>query len=147
MIKRVSAEEVLPLRALVLREGRAIATAMFPKDDHPSTAHFAYILNGEIVTVASVMKETHKSGTAKSFQLRGMATRPDCHGKGFGAQVLKACLAYVQENDGDELWCNARVSASGFYEANGFQKIDPEPFDIAGVGPHYQMHSVISPHS
>lgn len=144
MIKRISAEDVLPLRALVLREGRPRATAIFPKDNEPNTAHFAYLQDGEIVTVATVVKETHDQGHPESYQLRGMATRPDCHGAGYGAKVLEACLNYVREQNGFELWCNARVSAAGFYDRQGFQKVFPETFEVPDVGPHYRMAKLIS---
>jgi GNAT superfamily N-acetyltransferase len=139
MIKLVTAGEVLPLRALVLREGRPLATAIFPKDDDPTTVHFAYLKDGEIVTVATVVKETHDHGQPHSYQLRGMATHPHFHGAGYGAKILSACLDHVRDQGGYELWCNARVSASGFYERQGFTRVLTESFDVPDVGPHYRM--------
>jgi predicted GNAT family N-acyltransferase len=36
------------------------------------------------------------------------------------------------------IWCNARVSAMGFYRKAGWT-VESEEFEIEGVGPHVRM--------
>jgi predicted GNAT family N-acyltransferase len=47
-------------------------------------------------------------------------------------------LVRVAERGGDLVWCDARVTAAGFYEQMGFTVVTGE-FDKPGVGPHVGM--------
>ena len=67
-----------------------------------------------------------------------MATDPDVRGAGFGAALLADCVEQVAAAGGDELWCNARESAIGFYRRAGFMVVSA-PFDVPGIGAHVVM--------
>jgi predicted GNAT family N-acyltransferase len=67
-----------------------------------------------------------------------MATDPEVRGAGFGAALLAGCLDAVAEAGGSELWCNARMTAVGFYRRAGFEVVSDE-FDVPGIGPHVVM--------
>ena len=54
------------------------------------------------------------------WQLRGMATDPAVRGAGAGRALVADGLARVAARGGDLVWCDARVSAAGFYERMGF---------------------------
>jgi GNAT superfamily N-acetyltransferase len=73
------------------------------------------------------------------LQLRGMATDAQYQRGGVGRAVLTLVHQYAQEV-GYPLWCNARVSAMGFYEKLGWVA-EGEEFDVPDVGPHYIMRS------
>ncbi|MBB6049469.1 GNAT family N-acetyltransferase [Armatimonas rosea] len=134
-IKETSADSLLALRWRVLRPGRPESTTHFPGDDLPTTRHFAALdQKGEVIGCASVLEADSR------LQLRGMATAPEWQGKGVGRAVLEAVHQYASHR-ALPLWCNARVSAVGFYEKNGWQ-VEGDRFEVPDVGPHYKMHYV-----
>jgi predicted GNAT family N-acyltransferase len=67
-----------------------------------------------------------------------MATDPAVRGAGAGRALLAEGLARVAARGGDLVWCDARVSAAGFYERQGFAVVT-QPFDKPGIGPHVGM--------
>lgn len=73
-----------------------------------------------------------------TWRLRGMATDPRWRGRGVGGAVLDAVIDHVRSTGGAMLWCNARVSARGFYERAGFAVVGWE-WEIRGIGPHVRM--------
>jgi len=67
-----------------------------------------------------------------AWQLRGMATTPDVRGAGYGVALVDACVAHVKAHGGTRFWCNARISAQGFYAKLGLVRCSEEfvPPDI-----------------
>ena len=72
------------------------------------------------------------------WQLRGMATEAAVRGSGAGRLLVIDGLERVTARGGDLVWCDARVSAAGFYERMGFTVVTEE-FDKPGIGPHVGM--------
>ncbi|MBT5364089.1 MAG: GNAT family N-acetyltransferase [Candidatus Marinimicrobia bacterium] len=128
---------VRPLRHKVLRPNLSYEASIMPLDNHPETAHFVVKKNSKILSVASVYHEDFEEMPHKiSHRLRGMATEPTEQGKGFGAMVLLGLIDYLKKNTSAEiLWCNARVTAFGFYEKMGFSILG-DIFEIPNIGPH-----------
>ena len=54
------------------------------------------------------------------YQFRKFATIVRAQGKGYGKLLLQYIIDYTRQAGGEKLWCNARVSAVGFYEKYGF---------------------------
>jgi len=139
----------------VLRPGRPEAECEFEGDDDELTFHAGAVLDGRVVSIASLYVEArpddaaggaaagpdHAAGTA--WRLRGMATEPDLQGCGAGRVALDACEAFAREHGATLLWCNARTPAVGFYERMGWQVLGTE-FDIPTVGPHLVMEKPLS---
>jgi GNAT superfamily N-acetyltransferase len=120
------------LRLRVLRPGRPPEAAVFPGDEDPTTVHLgAFDETGRCLGIATLVRNN-------GLQLRGMAVEPAARGTGIGAAVLDAVHRIAAEEGFSELWCNARVSAAGFYEKGGWTR-EGEPFEIPDVGPHYVM--------
>lgn len=137
LIRRVSAEEVRPLRHSVLRPGQAFDETAYPGDD--AGVHLgAFDAGGRLVGIASLYREDRAGGPAGGWRLRGMATDAGVRGAGFGAAVLAAAIDHVAAEGGTELWCNARLPAVGFYRRTGFDVVSDE-FDVPGIGPHLVM--------
>jgi predicted GNAT family N-acyltransferase len=67
-----------------------------------------------------------------------MATDATVRGSGVGRAMVADGLARVAERGGDLVWCDARVTAAGFYERMGFTVVTSE-FDKPGIGPHVGM--------
>jgi len=148
-IRALDAADVRPMRSLVLRPGQPPQNLVYDGDDDPLALHAGAFDGGLLVSIATVYPEAppdahhgaipepaYASGAA--FRLRGMATLPGRQGSGFGQATLGAACAHVREVGAQYLWCNARVSALGFYERLGFRAVG-DVFDIAGIGPHYVM--------
>ena len=142
-VRPVPAATVHPLRGKVLRPGHPPEAAHFPGDDAAETIHLAGFLQGAEapVAVASLYREPPPGEhSADAFRLRGMAVDESLQGQRLGGELLDACMEALRTRGALFLWCNARTSASGFYLSRGFTREGgEEPFDIPGVGPHFQM--------
>ena len=135
-IRPVTAEDIRPLRHRVLRPGQAYLETRYPGDD--AGVHFGAFDGERLVGIASLYQEDRAGGPAGGWRLRGMATDPDVRGAGYGAALLAGCVEHVIGAGGSEVWCNARMTAVGFYRRAGFE-VASEEFDVPGIGPHVVM--------
>ena len=95
--------------------------------------------NGQLLCVASLFEaELPEQPGTGALQLRGMATDSAAQGTGLGRALVLACADFARQQGAQLLWCNARLSAAGFYRKLGFEIVSAE-FDIPDVGPHYRM--------
>jgi GNAT superfamily N-acetyltransferase len=133
--RRISAEECIPLRSLVLRPGLPPAESRYPLD--PMGVHFGAVLGGEIVSIVTAHAEA-RFDVAGAWRIRGMATHPARQGAGAGSAVLAALVAWGLGEGVPLFWCNARERAIPFYLRHGFT-VESEFFDIPGIGPHKVM--------
>lgn len=149
--RRIAPEETLLLRCEVLRSDQPVSESIYPGDDNDSAQHWGVFKSYELIAVASIYQEslsdssnielvttTKDINTARCWRLRGMAVSPMFQGQGYGRRLLDICLQSVKQQNGLLLWCNARTSASGFYNAAGFEIASSE-FIIPNIGPHYVM--------
>lgn len=140
MTRLLSIEEVLPLRALVLRDGKLKPEECYNEgDDHPETFHTGYLHPQGVIGIATFMIEDYPSISGVGFRLRGMAVHPEFQGTGIGRSVLQLGYQELLTRNIDYLWCNARKIAFPFYEKEGFTYLSEE-FDIPGIGPHKAMY-------
>ena len=139
MTRFITAEEVLPLRSLVLRAGKPESTCVFPGDEAETSFHLGFEKDRQIVCVASFHRQSHPDFQGLGYQLRGMATHPEWQGKGIGNQLVNFAIVYLRGQKANYIWCNARKKAFSFYQALGFEFISEE-FDIPGIGPHKAMY-------
>ena len=135
--EKVSPDVVRPLRHKVLRPNLHFEASCLPSDNAPNAIHFTLKKDDTILSVASLYSESLETMTNKNtYRLRGMATEPSEQRKGFGTMILHGAMDYLKkETDVEILWCNARVTAFGFYEKMGFTILG-EIFDIPNLGPH-----------
>jgi predicted GNAT family N-acyltransferase len=138
MVKFIPTELTLGLRSKVLRNGRSLEECIFPTDKVEGAFHLAFYVDDEIATIASFFPKNYKDKAELGYQLRGMATDTPFLGKGYGKQLVQFAVAYIKKTKTQYIWCNARTSAVKFYEKLGFNLVSEE-FEIAGVGPHYEM--------
>lgn len=137
-IRTISAEETRSLRSAILRPQQPAGKSIYPKDDAPDTLHLGAYLDGELVGVASVYNEPPSSETGDAaWRLRGMAIKTDVQRKGCGRALLERCIDEVRERGATRLWCNARTTAVGFYQALGFS-VQGKEFARDGY-PHVMM--------
>ena len=139
--EQVRPEIVWPLRAEVLRPGRSPREAAFEGDFDAASGHFAAFADNRVVGVASVLREPEPDGPEPTgvWRLRGMAVAPGQRGRGIGALLLARVRDHVTRSGAEPMWCNARVSADGFYAGAGWVPLG-EPWEEPGIGPHIRMH-------
>ena len=82
--------------------------------------HFAAFKDNYIVGVVSLFQ----NGT--DWQFRKFAVSDKVQKAGIGTQLLNYITNFVVQENGTRLWCNARLSATGFYEKFGFTKSGDE---------------------
>jgi GNAT superfamily N-acetyltransferase len=136
-IEKVSPDVVHPLRHKVLRPHLPLEASCYQSDNDLGVIHFTLKMDDTILSIASLYSESAEAMPNKNaYRLRGMATEPSEQRKGFGAMVLHGAIDHLKKKtDVEILWCNARITAFGFYEKMGF-KILGEIFDIPNLGPH-----------
>lgn len=141
MIKFISAEDTLPLRSAVLRNGDLPANCYFEADLLPSSFHMGYFHDsGELICILTCQLEAMEGYSGLGYRLRGMATHPQWKGKGIGSELLRTAIGHLSnELQADYVWCNARKAAYSFYLTLGFEMLSEE-FEIAGIGPHKVMY-------
>lgn len=110
MIKKINYEMTYDIRHQVMWPDKPLA--YIKVDGDASADHYGYFVEGELVAVISVFK------TGESFQFRKFATLKDFQHRGIGSMLLKHILSLY---DGD-IWCNARVEKTAFYEKFGLLK-------------------------
>lgn len=135
----ISPDVLLPLRARVLRAGKPLESARFESDARPDAVHFgAWDQAGALVGCASAHPASYPhpeeldAALPRPYQLRGMAVAPEAQGTGAGAALLAALEAAAAGAGGLSVWCNARESALGFYERQGY-RVTSAPFESVGV--------------
>jgi GNAT superfamily N-acetyltransferase len=137
--RAVAADDVRPLRERILRPGQTPEQLCFPGDGERDTLHAAALADGEIIAVASVMREPFPAAPGPGdWRVRGMATREELRGRGIGSALLARCEEHARARGGTRLWCNARVGARSFYERAGMS-VCGEQFEIPEIGPHLLM--------
>jgi GNAT superfamily N-acetyltransferase len=83
-------------------------------DEDYDGIHFGAFTDDALVGIISLFQ----NGT--SFQFRKLAVLPDFQKMGIGNSLLNRVEDYAKTEDGIMLWCNARVSAIGFYLKAGY---------------------------
>ena len=140
-VLRVSVRDTYPLRHQMLRPHGTLADCVFKGDDNELTFHLGAFIDGKLVSVASFYfenKDIFETAHPHQYRLRGMATLPDFQGQGLSSALLKTAFPLIKQNQCTLLWCNARISAEGFYQKVGF-KGQGDVFPIPGIGDHRLM--------
>jgi predicted GNAT family N-acyltransferase len=136
-IRRASPHEVIDLRHEVLRQGLPRAEAINPGDDAETTRHFVAIQDEKVVGCVTLLLNEWQGEVA--WQLRGMGVAPALQRSGIGRRLLDTVEASVlSDRPSCVLWCNARTTATDFYEKSGWA-VASEVFEIPTAGPHVKM--------
>ncbi len=83
-------------------------------DEDNDGIHFGAFTEDKLVGVISLFQH----GT--SFQFRKLAVAPDLQKMGIGNSLLSRVEEFAKSEGGTMIWCNARVSAIGFYLKAGY---------------------------
>ena len=138
-IRPISAGQARAVRLPVLRPGMPPETAILDHDNDPGTRHFGAFDGARLVGVATYFAEACPLRPGPdAWRLRGMATLRDMQGRGAGRALIAEGVRVATDSGAALMWCNARVSAKGFYEKLGFVAVGDE-FRLPVGGPHYVM--------
>ena len=139
--KEISAEDTYPIRKEILRKNMSLSHVM-KGDLDPDSLHLGVFEDEELVCIGSFMKASSEGLSGSQYQLRGMATKAECQGKGYGKLLLKEAELILEGKGIDIIWCNARITAIDFYKKLDYEVIGNQ-FEVAEVGPHFKMFKAL----
>jgi GNAT superfamily N-acetyltransferase len=144
-VLRLNASDTYPIRQQVLTPDHDLKKSKFEHDDDEDISfHLGAFIESQLVSVASFYYDRNTNfPDLHQYQLRGMATLPEFQGQGLSSELLNMAFPVIKQNFCTLLWCNARVTAIGFYEKVGFKTFSAEPFEIEGIGMHVLMYKNI----
>lgn len=143
MIKKITAETTFSVRNPVLRPNQSVESCHFEDDNLPTTTHFGFYDNENLVGIVSVFEKMNINWKEyKQIQIRGMAVLEDFQKKGIGEKLIKSVIKLANENEKKIIWFNSRKNAVQFYEKLGFHKFGAA-FEIEGIGTHLLMYRKI----
>ncbi|MEM8495666.1 MAG: GNAT family N-acetyltransferase [Planctomycetota bacterium] len=145
----IQAGQTHALRHAVLRPHQPIQEMVYEGDDLPTTVHLGALVGsggsrrlvGVVTLSVAPMPDMPRLG---DHRLRGMAVEPSEQGRGVGGRLIGEAFRHISRRGGQRIWCNARVSAMGFYRRHGFA-IHGDEFDLPGIGPHYVLYADVDP--
>ena len=106
-IEQIRPELTWKLRQQVLYPDQRLQQMGMDEDNNGY--HFAAFKDNYIVGVVSLFQKDD------DFQFRKFAIDQSVQGTGIGRQMLDYITGFAVTNGGKRLWCNARLSAIGFY--------------------------------
>ena len=111
-VEQIRAELTWYLRQKVLYPAQKLYE--MEMDEDQNGIHFGAFTDNKLVAVVSLFNKD------ADFQFRKFAVEPEYQGKGVGGDLLTYITEFAKAEGGKRLWCNARLSATGFYDKNGF---------------------------
>lgn len=113
----ISIEQIRPeltwrLRQQVLYPAQKLYEMELDQDN--DGFHFGAFTDNKLVGIISLFQKQ------TSFQFRKLAVLSDYQKMGVGNALLKRVEEFVQLEGGRVIWCNARISAIGFYMKAGY---------------------------
>ncbi len=120
----VDVEDILPFRQAMLWPDKPISHVKVAGDE--DAIHICLRSNGEIVAAGTFFR------SGETAQLRKLAVSPQCRGQGIGKALVSFGVDHLAKLGITRLWCDARVTAVGFYEALEFE-VDADVYLKSGV--------------
>ena len=114
-IKEIQPSETLDLRHRILSPNKSVNLIILAEED--AGQHFGLFQSEKIVSVISLFVENDNA------QFRKFATETTEQHKGYGSILLNYVIEESVKNNVTNLWCNARLTALGFYEKFGFEVV------------------------
>jgi len=111
-IEQIRPELTWRLRQQVLYPAQKLHEMELDEDN--DGIHFGAFTDDKLVGIISLFQQ----GT--SFQFRKLAVLPEFQKIGIGNQLLNRVQEFASSEGGTISWCNARVSAIGFYIKAGY---------------------------
>ena len=123
-IEQIRPELTWRLRREALYPNEPMHAMEMEEDNHGY--HFGAFMDNALVGVVSLFQKDD------NWQFRKFAVSDKVQQQGIGTQLLNYITNFVERENGIRLWCNARLSARGFYARFGFTETG-EVFHKNGV--------------
>ncbi len=111
-IEQIRPELTWRLRQRVLYPAQKVYDMQMDEDNEGY--HFGAFEDNALIGVVSLFQN------GKDFQFRKFAVDEGMQGKGIGTTLLNYIMDFAINEGADRIWCNARLSAIGFYLKAGF---------------------------
>jgi len=115
MIREAALPEVWLLRQKVMYPSENLKSVQL--DNDIDGIHLGVYKDSELLSVISLF------ACDKELQFRKFATSDAFQRQGVGTALLQHVMKWAATNDFEIVWCNARLSASGFYKRFGMHAI------------------------
>ena len=110
-IRTVDIDTIWQVRQQVMYPQEQISYVQLPEDS--SGKHLGLYIGGKLGSIGSLFER------GNDIQFRKFATLVEEQGKGYGSQLLGHVMQQAGADGKQLIWCNARVSASGFMKSLG----------------------------
>ena len=124
VIRPIKAQETIELRHQVMWPDLPKEAVVLPED--AEGLHFGAFLGEDLIGAGSFFFDD------KRVRLRKLAVAEAHQGQNVATRLLSAAIKHLKAGGYESLWCDARVSASAFYERNGFC-LSPDVFQKRGI--------------
>ena len=143
VVKQITPEDTYQIRHIVLRPNQTLDDCKYGDDFQKNAFHLGAFQHGKLISIASYYEEQNVSFDADvQYRLRGMATLHDFRNLGAGCALIEVAETILINRNADLWWCNARVSASSYYEKLGLN-VFGAVITIDPIGPHKLMYKKI----
>ena len=109
-------DDILRIREESMYPGKGIEIVKVDGDDE--ALHFGYFIETKLVGVISLFKK-------EQYQIRKMAVLPKYQSNGIGSKLMQFVLEYANKED---VFLNARINKTGFYEKQGLSIVEGTNF-------------------
>ncbi len=123
-IRKIRGADTIDLRHRVMWPDKPKSHVVLPDD--ASATHFGSFVGGALIGVASFFPD------GKVYRLRKLAVDEAFQSRGVASALIAHACGHLRELGSTQIWCDARVSARGFYARNGF-KIEVGSFQKHGL--------------
>jgi GNAT superfamily N-acetyltransferase len=111
-IEQIRPELTWRLRQQVLYPAQKLYEMELDEDNEG--VHFGAFTDNTLVGIISLFEKD------QSFQFRKLAVLPNYQKMGIGNALLSRVEEFAESENGTVIWCNARVTAIGFYRKAGY---------------------------
>lgn len=110
-VRNVDLDTIWKIRQEVMYPKEELSYVQLPDDELGS--HLGLYIDDRLVSIVSLFEK------GEDVQFRKFATFDAEQGKGYGSMLLDYIMEQASASGKRSIWCNARVSASGFYQRFG----------------------------
>ena len=143
LVKEIKPNNCYSIRHQVLWQHKSFDDCGIDIDDQADAFHLGAFKSDELICVASFFKQSQAKFSEKhQYRLRAMATLSNAQNTGAARALLNTAFQILKVKGQDLLWCDARISATGFYEKLGFEKLG-NSYSIPIIGLHYLMYKTL----
>ena len=138
VVAEATVDEILELRARVLRAGTPSSDPRLAEDGAPGAFHLAGRRDGVLVACVSFCpQDTPVRPGVPAWRFRAMAVDASLQGTGLGRALLADGIGRARALGARTVWANARDSALGFYGSMGMRVVGDGFVDATTALPHH----------